>query len=358
MAVSLVVAYHGLSWGPLPENLSGPARWLSVAFRGGWLGVQLFFVLSGFLITGILLDGRETAGYYKRFYLRRARRILPAYLALLLALVCVRLVTLPFLVASLFFVPNLVSLLGIPLQYAPLWSLGVEEQFYLLWPLAVRRLSRRGLAVVSLSIVGLTPLVRFFAWRNGWTGGLYSYTWFVSDGLSVGALLAMYLRTARATRASVVRLATGMGACGAVILVAGIPVGILHRDTGAGAVAQLVPWHFLFGSLLLGVLLIGTSRWARLVTPAWLRYLGRVSYGLYLIHLLAFTEVDWLAQRIWGGAAVMFAQTSSGFLTRFILGAGLGTLIAAISRESLEEWFLARRGQQQAGERPAEQPPI
>jgi peptidoglycan/LPS O-acetylase OafA/YrhL len=88
IAILLVVFFHGFSK-VSSVGLSGPPRLFVLATRTGWVGVNLFFVLSGFLITGILLDSRERPRYYRNFYLRRALRILPAYYLLLLVLLIV-----------------------------------------------------------------------------------------------------------------------------------------------------------------------------------------------------------------------------------------------------------------------------
>ena len=161
IAVLLVLFYHGFAQRYDLHRLSRFPRIVFLASMPGWVGVDLFFVLSGFLITGILLDTRDRVDYYRHFYIRRALRILPIYyavLALVTALSGSYFVgghtAWPSLVFNLFYCSNLSILFGIPFQYPVLWSLAVEEHFYLLWPVIIRRFTRRAI-VFSLVFVGV-----------------------------------------------------------------------------------------------------------------------------------------------------------------------------------------------------------
>jgi peptidoglycan/LPS O-acetylase OafA/YrhL len=129
--------------------------WMRYPLRAalfGITGVQLFFVLSGFLISGILIDTAASKGYYRKFYMRRALRILPAYLLMLTVLWVDHAVSWRFVLAGLLYVANMASLVGAgSSEYGPLWSLAVEEQFYLIWPVFVRRLSLQTITLRSFS---------------------------------------------------------------------------------------------------------------------------------------------------------------------------------------------------------------
>lgn len=138
--------------------------------HAGWLGVNLFFVLSGFLITRILIETRDSPDYYRSFYSRRALRILPAYLALLLILLAAGAIQAGFAALCIFFLANMAPILGMAMQYRPLWSLAVEEHYYLVWPSIVRRLSLRQLAAIVICVAIATPLVRWIAFRSGIAG--------------------------------------------------------------------------------------------------------------------------------------------------------------------------------------------
>jgi len=357
LAVLMVVTYHGFFWNAATDNMRGAERLIIFSFQGNWLGVQLFFVLSGFLITGILLDTRRQPQYYRQFYVNRALRILPAYIALLVLLAVFRIAQVPFLIVSLLFLSNVTALLGIPMQYPPLWSLAVEEQFYLLWPFAVQYLSERSLTLLAGAIVLMTPLVRYFAWSWGATEGLSSYTWFVMDALAMGALIALFARDKKTTRRRTVAAGAVLGAAGAALLVVGEPFGILHRATLAGATFQLAPWHFLFASLILFVLVAGSGPRSKIVSPAWLRYLGRISYGLYLIHVLAFDAFDHVVKKKFLSRETFFRGTAPGLALRFVIAGGFAILVASLSREYFESFFLLFKYKRQPPEI-AEQPGI
>jgi peptidoglycan/LPS O-acetylase OafA/YrhL len=145
IAILLVLIYHGFLFSAPRLVLGTPTLQSLYLLTGwGWLGVNLFFVISGFLITGILQDSRSSTQYFQRFYTRRALRILPAYLVTLFLLWGFHLVRLPYLLICVLFLANMPGLLlptGTAL-YGPLWPLAVEEQFYLVWPWLNRWIGR------------------------------------------------------------------------------------------------------------------------------------------------------------------------------------------------------------------------
>src|SRR5437667_8960173 len=162
IAILGVLFYHGLFWGIDLAPFSKAARLVLTGMWVGRLGVDLFFVLSGFLITGLLLDSKERPDYYSRFYKRRALRILPAYLLTIVVLVLVSHSPWKFIVLSLLYLSNLTPLFGVAMAYPVLWSLAVEEHFYFVWPAVVRLLKVKDLAVCCLLIAVLSPVSRAF----------------------------------------------------------------------------------------------------------------------------------------------------------------------------------------------------
>ena len=151
IAILMVLLDHGFAADQTPYILH-PSRFLlnlEYVARLGHMGVHLFFILSGFLITGILLDSRTQPDYFRNFYTHRVLRIAPAYLLMLVVLIATRSITARYIAVCLLCLCNMSSLLGATSEYPALWSLSVEEQFYLVWPLAVRRLSMRSLERIS-----------------------------------------------------------------------------------------------------------------------------------------------------------------------------------------------------------------
>jgi len=334
LAILLVLFYHGLA-PPANAQTSGFARLLLQVSQFGWAGVNLFFVLSGFLITGILLESRTRPDYFRRFYIRRALRILPALYATLAVLLVGGWISWRFAILSAFFLANSAPLLGIPLQYGPLWSLAVEEHFYLLWPSAIRNFSDRALAWLAVIVVAVSPAVRLIGFfvDGRPTEFIGLYTWYNLDGLALGALLAMWLRRPAhdCNRLSWISVA---------LMAAGSSGFVLCRERPPLQAALLATsFNVGFLGLLLGMLLLGTSRWRPLVDRPILKFLGFISYGLYLLHVLAFRLAEILLARPLLGM-VLAQRTAVAMLVRFCTGAALAIGVAYLSRRSLEERFL------------------
>jgi peptidoglycan/LPS O-acetylase OafA/YrhL len=343
LAILGVLLYHGLYWNVNLSNFPSLERIILTGMWAGRMGVDLFFVLSGFLITGILLDSRNRQDYYRRFYARRALRILPAYL-LILAILAVAKVTPPsFVLLSLIYLSNLTPLFGIPIAYPVLWSLAVEEHFYFLVPAAVRILRNKTLLWICFAIVILTPLSRlvtFYLTRhNGFVSFVCNqYTWNCLDGLSCGAAVALLLREYRPEKKTVWLVSSLLVVVAAIIWAVGLPFGILTTQTPVGAALQVVPWHFTFTAMLCIFLLIGTGPWRAFVRISSLRFLGYISYGLYLVHLLVYQGLDHAFAHF---SSYSPKNPSFSFLVLRVLSAGIISIgLAFLSRKYFEEWFL------------------
>lgn len=253
-----------------------PTNLLSNNFPVGASGLYLFFVLSGFLITSLLLRGEPSGRFIGEFYFRRALRLLPLYYLVVIALLlassdaaahwpCYSFQIMNFCVAA-------------QSRWGPaghFWSLAAEEQFYLLWPFAVLFLSRRTLITVCWSLIALAPLYR--ALVTYLTHDVYADTLLtgVVDCLAAGALLAL------APSAFSDRLMLRLGLLGW-----GLAFLVLRTGGESVATAALMPCFLM---PLLCWLIAGASRGFQhglgtvLSHPA-LRYIGRISYGMYVIH--------------------------------------------------------------------------
>jgi len=347
VAILLVLFLHGFAHLVDPASFTGIQWFFVTATSYGWIGVHLFFVLSGLLITGILLDSRSRPGYYRRFYTRRALRILPAYYALLLLLgllsrsswLAGHHVGIPFVLFSVIYLSNLTPLFGIPIQYTVLWSLAVEEHFYLVWPAIVRRVSVRSLAFVALAVFVSAPVVRLVSLQLGSVVDENFYTWCNADGLALGALLSVVLRGSRIPR-SVLWGVSGVAAIlSAVTLAWGARLGTLAWTSASGFALRLTILNIGLAGLVVITLLLGTSPAKGLVNLRALRFLGEISYGLYLIHMLFFYEYDRLARRLWPSLIASNGKFGNTAL-QFLCAASASIGVAALSRRYFEEYFL------------------
>ena len=339
IAVLSVLFYHGLYWFVPPDLPAGAfAHRVMNLFVFGWLGVNLFFVLSGFLITGILLDSKHKPGYARSFYTRRMRRILPAYLLILTVLKIHPGISWKYVALSLMFLANF-PVAGIGLGYGVLWSLAVEEQFYLIWPWAVRWLSSAALFWMSVGSIVLSPLLRYGSWSGLLPLGSGAMTWLISDSLAIGAVVALFLRSRWGTPQNARRVAFGMLAFGSVLLAAGAPFGILHRANGLGAALQNTTFEFLFAAMLLMALFVGDIPWFFRWT-AWLRFFGYISYGLYLYHVWGFGFYDEITHLL---GLYRGTYTSAGVFVRFGITSVLLVLVSWLSRRYFEDRFLRHK---------------
>ena len=335
-AVLAVVIFHGMAYhAPNVRWGNRFGDWLYGLTAWGWLGVNLFFVISGFLITGILDDTLRRENFYRRFYLRRALRILPAYLAVLVLAWTTGFITSNYMVVCLLFLANMPGLLlrhGY-LFYGPFWSLAVEEQFYLFWPMLYRTLGRRGVLAVSLGLLIACPVLRALAFAHLLrSGDVLSKTWMIADNLAMGAVLAILLRWPGVTLQQFLWLGWGeflIGVTGLTALFAAHRMGaedVLRNSLGLSC------FLLICGSAV--VLMLSLFR--RRQVPVWMRlfvFFGEISYGLYLIHLLLLQIYD----REFG---VGFANDWRLLLVRFV-GVNVAAVgVAMVSRRWFEDPIL------------------
>jgi peptidoglycan/LPS O-acetylase OafA/YrhL len=292
----LIVLIHNASWVLAPSALL-PMKLVMATTAIGWVGVQLFFVLSGFLITSILLETRESPHYLSNFYIRRVLRIFPLYYVFLFAaLVIAPLVADPGWAAvarqNQWWLWTFTFNWGAPLGHSVLglphlWSLAVEEQFYLFWPFIVLLLSRRQLIALCFGALMLTPLIRLGLRLDGPSGAAYQFTVARWDALAGGALVAILLTTdsGRAWLAKALEPA----ALGSLVLIAIILLAT-HNFNENGLWTQVVGQSltiFLF-SWLVYIGVAPRTRFERATQRAtskqWLRFLGKYSYAIYLFH--------------------------------------------------------------------------
>ncbi len=319
----MVFLYHAAEWAKPQEG--GEPLALNL-LRSGWVGVDLFFVLSGFLITGILYEARGTEHAFRNFYMRRVLRIFPLYYGVLAVL---------FLVGprlGWFDTPGLEALYRRQgylwtyttnfytawtgrmafkvdwLNVGHFWSLAIEEHFYLFWPFLVLHLERKRLVGVCAGIILVAPLLRLILTLGGasWVTP-YSFTLCRMDALALGALIAILSRGS-AGMGPLVRwsrwVAVGSGVLLAAVFVVRRGIHPFDRWIHSFGFSLLA---LFFGSVL--VLVVTSSPrgvLGRVFGSRLLRAYGKYSYAIYVYH-----------------------KVLESFVTRWGLHARLGTLLGS-----------------------------
>ena len=367
VAVLLVLLFHlsrlgGASW---------PDRAFAGVFRAGWAGVDLFFVLSGFLITGILHDTVGERHYFRNFYARRALRIFPLYYALLAAAFLVYPAVAPAIRADRdwrlfldgqrwFWVylgnQRLAAVGGAQMNFGHLWSVAIEEQFYLVWPLLVWCVPRRTMLLLSVALAAETAILRAWLLAHGGVPvvlvgvhvptspyAVYLLTATRLDGLALGSAVALWSRGPRGW-APLARVARPVAAFAALALVA-----VAWIDHGLGPQAH---WTQRVGfsaiALLAAAVLVravtapASSRTARVLGHAALRHVGRYSYALYLLHYPILWWLENIGLRI-GRVATVAGSQLPGQVVFFAVAGGASYAAARITWVVIERPFLGMK---------------
>jgi len=310
---------------------AGPALVQKLAVIGQ-TGVDLFFVLSGFLITRILLASKDSPTFFRTFYARRVFRIFPLYYG--------------YLAFHYFALPWIFnySVVGFEKQWwfwlylqnipatfpgfewsgpGHFWSLAVEEHFYLFWPVLVWALSRRGFKWLTIGVLIFTPLLRAVFLANELQ--VFYFTFTRMDALAFGALLAVVSTSDRVPRwLPVLR--------GLAVILPILMLGFFAALSGSQATwlqvvkLSLIPATY---AAVMGVIVLdpALARFDSLLAIPPLRWIGKISYGLYVYHPFAFhLSHDHLGVTSYAGD--------------MLLGFGLAFLFAALSYRFFEEPIL------------------
>lgn len=281
-----------------------------------WGGVDLFFVLSGFLITGILLRTKTSPHYFKSFYARRVLRIFPIYyLVLTLSLIAGRFSSsfaaeLPpwtsWKVAYFLYLQNWPVFWhgekAMRSIWGAYWSLAVEEQFYFIWPLAVLLLAPRTLMKICYIALPCALALRIYLYQSyfGDHVGLLQLTSSRIDGLLLGAICSIYMSLHH--RPVPMRWVVASAASGFCVLAY---IAIFQRQELV-ATAGWIGTIGVLGFALLSTALVAISQHQlpvvqRILTMKWLRLAGKYSYGMYVYHLFFLIGLRrWMGQSVDG----------------------------------------------------------
>ena len=315
------------------SNMSVLARGVRYLFNTGWMGVDLFFVLSGFLITGILIDTAGHTHYYRNFIVRRALRIFPLYYAFLLITFIASgwaikkdvLWFATYIGNIHMFLKNSWPVLGV---MAPLWSLQVEEQFYLTFPWIVLKTNRRTLKQILMGAVVLAVLLRTVLQHTMPLNNFATYALMPSrmDALALGGLIAIALRENPDSLRN--RWIPAMTA----ILGLGFAATWASRK---GALVSTVGYSFIALTLAGVLILVITDAFPPLTAICRFKplvALGTISYGLYMLQLPMFEVVNH-----WGAPLARFHD---GDFIEMLLCFALAIVAAMLSWRFFESPFL------------------
>ena len=351
IAILLVVACHFVS--NLRIDADGPA-YLPVAIaHAGWAGVDLFFVLSGFLITGILVDARGSGSYFKAFYARRALRILPVYYAFLFAVF----VLLPlahlgagdnYLLARQhqgwywLHLTNVMMALDQagwgPYPSTLFWSLAVEEQFYLLWPAIVVLCSTPTLRKVCIGGALMCIGLRIVGGITGVPGLTLSVLPITrGDTLFVGGLLAIEYR--RGTLQQYLPLAKWSAAIATAVLV-GLTMfynQLDYLDRGTAMFGSIAITALGASAVVIGISATG-SRYAAMLRSRFLRFFGRYSYAIYIVHTAVLAGLN--HYRPFASLPLLAGFALPAQTLWFLAYVGVSTGLAILSWHIVEKHFL------------------
>lgn len=353
VAIALVLVIHFLVF----EPWSMVDRVAVTVAGAGWVGVDVFFVLSGFLITGILYDTRRSSRYFSTFFLRRCLRIFPLYFAYVAAVAAVAFVVAPSTSAAgewrthqwwywTYTVNLLAAYAGswdvLQLETGHLWSLAIEEQFYLFWPLVVWKAGRHRLAAGCMAAIGAVALLRVAARLGGINPvAIFASTPTRIDALLAGALIALAMRGG-ASDEGFRRAGSAALWCGAAGTL--LAFGSQLDSHGYGPLIQTVGFPAITAvsaGLVMHAVAGDPDGWLRrMLRSRALVTLGGYSYGLYMLHQAAEAAViqvfpDVTALPTMGGIVLPWVLLRAVCSTALALGA------AYASWHLFEKHFLA-----------------
>lgn len=297
IAILLVLLHHFTIIEPVTRAGTFAAQLALI----GWCGVDLFFVLSGFLITGILIGSRGSNRYFTSFYARRTLRIFPLYYLVAF----LSLVVLPQFPAWF----DLLAGAGAPRTQWPYWlyltnfaiaardqflhgvlditwSLAIEEQFYLLWAVVVWLCPPRALGWLCGAIVVAAPLARVLALAgNASDISIYVLPWYRADALATGGLIAWLMQYDRLSPLAKAAPQVAVIALGCLVVVAASDGDTWWWGASMHRIGYSLIALTAAAMLIAGVMQPADRRWPRLLSTGVLRAFGKYSYCLYLIHL-------------------------------------------------------------------------
>jgi peptidoglycan/LPS O-acetylase OafA/YrhL len=336
IAALSVVCHHlfftSINWRIWPW----PEQWAGKGSYYGQYGVDLFFVLSGFLITSLLFQDRDAPNYYRNFYWKRALRILPLYFILLIALVIFDQSAIRYALLCAVFLANFAHILGVRTD-GPYWTLAIEEQFYLWWPRIIRRRTVESVSRLAVGIILIESAVRLISAALGHVN--FVFTFYRCDGLAFGALLACQYRLWRlelppqGQRSWGVFRWIGLGGISLALLCA---IAVQTKAAYYGSALLITAVGLLFYAVIGGAVKHSGSPLLHPFRSQPLVFFGEISYCLYMVHVYVLRLYDTRWGAITSGDVLQY-------LIRALAVLGISLALCVISRYLIERPALSLR---------------
>lgn len=340
---AIMVFFHHVCFTSIdPAGWGLGVRLLARVSIWGRTGVDLFFVLSGFLITSLLIEARPQPSYYTDFYWKRALRILPLYALCLLGVLLLIPGDHGYVLLSALFLSNFASALHIT-SNGPFWTLAIEEQFYLLWPTVIRRRSvaqvQRWAVCIGLGAVLLRLVAAAFGHFN------YHLTFMRCDGLAVGAFLAcryqMHRTGSSGSAAEIHAIRLGV-LLGIALSMLGLVNATTLRATAFLSAAEQTGITILYGAIIAYLIRHSGRPGLALLRSRLLTFFGLISYAMYMTHLYVLEGYDHFRGALVPGDTL-------GYTVRFATVLAVTIALCVVSRYlvelpaiSLRRYVLAR----------------
>ncbi len=301
-------------------------------FKALWVGVPVFFVLSGFLITGILIQNKEAVNYFKVFYFRRTLRIFPIYYLLLFTMILFAY----YIKAPtekmghyFFYVQSFIISHGVKHEFchslfAHTWSLSVEELFYLFWPFLIWVTPRRFYIILFGAIAVFSVIYKIIVYPSGYDNQILLSIFGNLDALMAGAIIFLFNSSKHIKKINYQNALLCSG-----VLFAGII--LLNTNNIGGRFIYLFALQFSAILFSVSLIIYLLKREIFLFSSPLLTYIGRISYGLYLYHYIVYAFV-----------VSLFYHYKVDIHPILLMTVKIGTsiVIASLSYHIIESFFL------------------
>ena len=325
----LLVFYHHLCYTVPPAGWGQPFQFFYSTSAFGYNGVALFFVLSGFLITSLLLEASPKPNYYRNFYWKRALRILPLYAFCLIALAIALPGSRKYVLLCIFFLSNFASVFHVA-SWGPFWSLAVEEQFYLVWPTVVHHRSLPSIKRFAATLFAAVFILRLVSAAFGHHN--YYLTWLCCDTLAAGAWIACWYRERKPQSESLnqeARILLTVFLVALVLIAPSFLPSTNPRIFAMLAASAASGTTLLFAATLAFIVAQQGSATLAILRSRVLQFFGLISYAMYMLHSYILNFYDF-------HHPALIPNDSMGYTRRAVIVLFFTLAFSLISRYAIE----------------------